>query len=332
MRNILVIRFSSLGDVVMTSAVIEALSGLPDQRITLLTRSAYTPVFAADPRLDRLVGIKGRETPRAIADLAGNGFDVVVDLHDTLRSRAVSALVKSPMKLRLDKHTLARRLMIWTRNRFRRTFDVLGSYLDTVRPLGVNGRTLPRLFIGDRERMAADTLLSPFRSSGGKVIGIAPGSRHEEKRWGAESYAVLADLLIARGDVPVFIGDSDDTAYIRSIAGHMTGAASSLAGNADLGTTSALISGLDGLVCNDSGPMHLAGALGTPCAAVFGPTHPDLGFVPGYPFGTVLHSGAPCSPCSLHGSIPCRLGTHRCMVEITPVQALRELDRVMSIS
>ncbi|HEX3000098.1 MAG TPA: glycosyltransferase family 9 protein [Armatimonadota bacterium] len=328
MGNVLVIRFSSLGDVVMTSAVIEALSVLPEQRVTLLTRASYAPVFSADPRLAGLIGIEGGESPRAISALAGDGIDTVVDLHDTLRSRAVSALVKAPLKLRVDKHALARRLMIWTRNRFRRSFDVLGSYLETVRPLGVTGRTLPRLFIAEQARAAAETLLATAGVSGGRVIGIAPGSRHGEKRWGAESYAVLADLLLARGDVPVFIGDSDDAEYIGVIAAHMHGAAPSLAGKADLGVTAALISRLDGLVCNDSGPMHLAGALGTPCAAIFGPTHPDLGFVPGYPRGAVLHSGVPCSPCSLHGSIPCRLGTHRCMVEITPNQVFHALDEM----
>ena len=326
MGNVLVVRFSSLGDVVMASAVIEALSVLPDQRITLLTRESYTPLFNADPRLAGLIGITGGESPRTIAALAGNGFDTVVDLHGTLRSRAVSALLKAPLKLRVNKHSLARRLMIWSRNRFRRTFDVLGSYLETIRPLGAAGRVLPRLFIGERDRAAADTLLAPFRVSGGRVIGIAPGSRHNEKRWGAESYAALADLLLARGDAPVFIGDSDDSEYIRAIVSHMNGAAQSLAGAAGLGGTAALISQLDGLVCNDSGPMHLAGALNTPCAAIFGPTHPDLGFVPGYPRGAVLHSGVPCSPCSLHGSAPCRLGTHRCMVEITPGQVMSAIE------
>lgn len=329
MGKVLVIRFSSLGDVVLASAVIEALHRIPGNRITLLTRASYAPVFADDPRLDRLVVISGGESPRVIAALAGIGFDAVVDLHDTLRSRAVSAMVKSPVKLKVNKHAFARRLMIWTRNRYRRTFDALGSYLETVRPLGVTGRTLPRLFVGERERAAAEALLFPFRAENGKVIGLAPGSRHGEKRWGAESYAALADLLRTRGDIPVFIGDAYDADYIRVICAHMNGAASSLAGEMDLGVTAALISQLDGLVCNDSGPMHLAGALGTPCAAVFGPTHPDLGFVPGYPYGTALHSGVSCSPCSLHGSAPCRLGTRRCMVEITPDQVLRALEEMM---
>jgi heptosyltransferase-2 len=219
--------------------------------------------------------------------------------------------------------------MIWTRNRFRRSFDVLGNYLETVRPLGVNGRTMPRLFVAEPARAEAEALLAGAGVAGGRVIGIAPGSRHEEKRWGVQSYAVLADLLLARGDRPVFIGDSHDAEYIPAIVAHMHGPAPSLAGAANLAVTAALISRLDGLVCNDSGPMHLAGALGTPCAAIFGPTHPDLGFVPGYPRGAALHSGVPCSPCSLHGSIPCRLGTHRCMAEITPSQVLHALDEMI---
>lgn len=329
MRNILLIRFSSLGDVVLTSAVIEALHTLGGNRITLLTRAAYAPLFASDPRIARLVGIEGGERPSEIAALCGTTFDAVADLHGTLRSIPVSALIRAPMKLRIHKRSLARRFMIWSGNRFRRTFDVLGSSLETVRPLGVTERVLPRIVPGERELREAESLLSGIAAPGGRRIGLAPGSRHREKRWGAESYAMLADSLIGRGDIPVFIGDANDRECIRDIAARMKGSAPSLAGAADLGVTAGIISLLDGLVSNDSGPMHLAGALGTPCAAVFGPTHPDLGFVPGYPRMAVLHTGLSCSPCSVHGQTPCRLGTRVCMTGIAHGAVLRELDRLM---
>jgi heptosyltransferase-2 len=330
MNEVLVIRFSSLGDVALASAVIEAIhASFPAWRITLLTKQDFMPLFDTDPRLSRIVGIRSGELPSAIIRRTGAFFDAVVDLHGSLRSFAVTTLLRTPRMLRVSKHSLARRIMIWSRNRFRRRFDVLGSYLETVRPLGITGRFLPRLYPGEKPLADAHTLLAGFCHDQGKVIGIAPGSLHPEKRWSPESYALFADRLVARGDVPVFIGDTHDTLFVNTIISLMTGGAVSLAGLIKLPVTVAVISLLDGLVCNDSGPMHLAGALDVPFAALFGPTHPDLGFVPGYPYGSAVHSDVPCSPCSLHGRTPCRYESRRCMDGITGERILRELDRMM---
>ena len=332
MENILVIRFSSLGDVVMATAVVEALRReFPRSRLTVLTRAVYAPVFAGDRRIDNLIGINGGETPFRIARMLGDHFSAVIDLHGSLRSRIVSSLLKAPLKLTVQKHSLSRRLMIWSRNRFRRKFDALGSYLETLRPLGISTRVLPCLKPGEDVLDASRQLLTKIRKSDhGKLIGLAPGSRHPMKRWPETSWAQLADKLLVRGDTPVFIGDNADRVYIDAIREMMRRNASSLAGG-DLSLTIGIISRLDGLVTNDSGPMHIAGALDTPFAALFGPTHPDLGFVPGYPYGAVLHSGIPCSPCSVHGQTPCRLKTRKCMEAITPDMAVKELDRVMNL-
>ena len=129
----------------------------------------------------------------------------------------------------------------------------------------------------------------------------------------------------------MFIGDAQDAAFIGEVRGALQVEAPFPASSQGLAAAIGIIARLDGLVCNDSGPMHLAGALGTPFAALFGPTHPDLGFVPGYRYGAVLHAGLPCSPCSLHGHAPCRLGVRRCMNEITVEAVLSELDRVMRL-
>ncbi len=332
MERVLVIRFGSLGDVVITSAVVEALFRTGERhRIVFLTKRRYAALFDGDPRIERVVGVEGNDSPGEIARAAGKKFDAVIDLHGTLRSIAVSTLIKAPVKARVRKHALARRLMVWSRNRFRRRFDVLGSYMDTLLAVGVNERILPRLLPGPEALDSADRLLSPFRKAGSRLIGLAPGSRHPSKRWDARSWARLADLCAARGDVPLIFGDHDDRGFADEVQGLAETKIPSIAGEADLRATVGAIARLDCLVSNDSGPMHVAGALGTPFVAVFGPTHPDLGFVPGYPSGAILHAGLPCSPCSIHGQSPCRLGGRPCMSLISPETTLAEADRMMSI-
>ena len=309
--NILIIRFSSLGDIVMTTAVMDALRDtLPDVRLTLLTKEGYSGLFTADDRLEQVIGIEGTESPKEIAALVPHDIDIVVDLHGTLRSRAVSAFVRAKKVLRLRKHAFGRRLMVMSRGLVRRRYDVLGSYLDTVNILGVNERVYPRLII---DRAARAEMKERLGGDDERLIGFAPGARHDSKRWNETSYARLADFCAAEGYTPVFLGSGEDATVTGRIMEMMEYPAVSLAGSTSVSGTVAAISLMNGLVTNDSGPMHIAGALDVPFAAVFGPTHPDLGFDPGYPSGRILHSGVACSPCSIHGERRCRLGERICM-------------------
>ena len=330
--NVLVIRFSSLGDVIMASAVIEALRrSFPSSNIHVLTKALYQQVYTDDPRIAQLIGIRGGESAQEIVHLLGAcRYDCVIDLHHSIRSIGVTSLLESPVKLHIRKHGFSRRLMILSRNRFHRRFDMLDSYLKTIRPLGFVERVLPRIYPDPEAVLAGERLLQAHRiSREAKFIGIAPGSRHAMKRWDEHSFAAMADEIMQRGDVPVFLGDREDRQVIARIASLMTdGNIWSLAGELDLRGAIGLISRLDAVVSNDSGPMHIAGALGVPFVAMFGPTHPDLGFCPGYPRGAVLTTNESCSPCSLHGAAPCRMPSRRCMDGITWRMVSESLDKL----
>jgi len=327
MNDILVIRFSSLGDVVMSTAVIEALHrSFPDTHVHFLTRNEFTQVYTSDERMSEITGIQGHERPSAIVHALGcREYDVVIDLHGTLRSIAVAALVKAPVKLRINKHALGRRFMVWSRNRFRRRFDMLGSYLNTLSTLGITARVMPHMTPAPEALKMADGILG-----GERTAGFAPGAKHHTKCWNEVSYARVADKIAKQGFLPVFIGDSNDIEIIERIRLMMREKSVSYAGQIKLDVTIALISRLEFLVTNDSGPMHIAGALGVPFAAIFGPTHPDLGFVPGYPSGTILHSGITCSPCSLHGEKKCRRSKRFCMDDITREMVLKVVDKFIN--
>ncbi len=317
--DILIIRFSSLGDVVLTSAAVEALKQhFPESQIHYLTKKSYAQLFENDERIYRTTGIEGGENPFKIAGLLGQKrFDAVVDLHSSIRSRIVTSILDTPQKLCVKKHSAERRLMVLSRNKYRRSFDVLGSIMDTLKPLGISAGEMPKIYADKSSADVARELLNIRHGEREyKIIGIAPGSRHAAKRWNEQSYAGLADAVSSFGDMPVFIGDSADCELIDRIGAMMKTEPFSLAGKIDLKTTAAVILHLDSLATNDSGPMHIAGALGVPCVAVFGPTHPVLGFCPGYPSVSIIHSGAECSPCSVHGQAPCRKPRQFCMDDI----------------
>jgi len=222
--------------------------------------------------------------------------------------------------------------MVWTRNRFKRNFDVLESYLDTLKPLGFEGTVLPCITPDEQILRGAADMINAYRPGGEiKAIGLAPGAKHPSKRWNEDAFAHLADSLANDGYLPVFIGDGNDRELIERIQGMMVGDSLSLAGKINLSVTIGVIAIFRGLVTNDSGPMHIAGAVGTPFVAIFGPTHPNLGFVPGYPTGSVLHTGIPCSPCSIHGEKPCWMKSRFCMDDITWEMVLEELRDIMGV-
>ncbi len=332
MNDILIIRFSSLGDVVMATAVVEALKqALPDTRLHFLTKREYSGVFDDDSRIDEVIAVKGSESPFQIIRMVGDKrYDAVIDLHDVIRSRAVTALIRASRKVRLNKHSLGRRLMVWSHNRYRRRFDVLESYLKPLHKLGIEKTAFPCIRPSAKSLRTAQVILDMHSEKGTiPVIGFAPGARHPSKRWDGKSFAAIADEVSRKGCLPVFIGDSADTECIETIRSMMSVTSVSLAGEFDMSVTIGVIALLKGLVTNDTGPMHIAGALGIPFVAVFGPTHPDLGFVPGYPSGSVLHSGVPCSPCSLHGEKPCRMESRYCMDGVTVEMMMKEIEKIL---
>ena len=186
--------------------------------------------------------------------------------------------------------------------------------------------TRPRLYPGDDERGAVDALLSRHGWSGEPLIALAPGSVWATKRW--PQYAELAAESEARIAIVGSGADRDLAAEISRTAGSRaidcTGALS-LLGSAEL------IGRAHVLVTNDSSPLHLASAMGTPTVAIFGPTVPEFGFGPLAPRSKVLGvTTLACRPCDRHGPQRCPLGHWRCMREITPREVAAAVHELMA--
>ena len=144
-------------------------------------------------------------------------------------------------------------------------------------------------------------------------MAIAPGSIWATKRW--PGYAELVSSL----DRPaVIIGGRDDGRLAGEVMALVPDRAHSAAGELGLRASAALLSRAAVLVTNDSAPLHLATAVGTPIVALFGPTVPGFGFGPRGPRDRVVeHLSLGCRPCSAHGPQVCPLGHHRCMRELS---------------
>jgi heptosyltransferase II len=167
------------------------------------------------------------------------------------------------------------------------------------------------------DRAAADAWLRE-RHVGAGFVALAPGSIWGTKRWAG--YPELAAAL----DAPVVVlGGRDDAVLADQVVAAAPGRAYSAAGSLGLRTSAALIARAGVLVTNDSAPLHLATAVGTPVVAIFGPTVPGFGFGPRGPRDAIVeHPSLACRPCSAHGPQVCPLGHHRCMRELSVASVL----------
>jgi heptosyltransferase-2 len=311
----LVIQTAFLGDVVLTTPLLSALASrygpvdvvtTPAAAGLLETHPAVRAVLRYDKR-GADAGLRGFW--RLAAGLRARWYDRVVLPHRSWRSAALALAANIPERTGFADAAPA--VTYTTRiPRAKREHEV-------ERLLALAGRgpeAPPRVSLGltPQDFAAADAWLAGRGLSPG-FIALAPGSIWATKRW--PYYPELAAAL----DQPVaVIGGKDDVPLADAIVARAPERIHSAAGALSLRASAALIARARALVTNDSAPLHLGTAVGTPIVAIFGPTVPEQGFGPRGAGDTVLgHATLPCRPCSAHGQQVCPLLHHRCMRELT---------------
>jgi ADP-heptose:LPS heptosyltransferase len=249
---------------------------------------------AGDLRLPRLAGWLRELT----AEYRGWGL---LDLHGNLRSRLLGLLWRGPV-LRYPKEGLARRVFLVSGGRFcgprLRAASVAMRYARAVEKTPPpSAAVLPRLWLAEAEQAEARAHLAAIFPDGGAApVALHPYAAHALKSWPETRWRELAALLDERGQPwlvigrgkPLFPGDPRDNTNATTLR-----------------QSAALLARCRCLVTGDSGPMHLATAVGTRVVALFGPTTREWGFFPAGPGDRVLERDCPCRPCSLHGKPAC---------------------------
>jgi heptosyltransferase-1 len=326
---ILLVKLSSLGDVIQTLPTLEALRSLyPQGHITWLVEDAHAPMLAGHPALDevwpvpriRLGTSKGmgdlKEVFQVARRLQEKPFDLVIDLQGLLKSAVWVALARSDRKLGYD-HT--RELSYLALTERLAPFDpeahAVWRYLNLARYLGAPAEP-PRFRLGFT--MSRDSGHLQSLETGRPVVIFHPGARWPTKLWPATHWAHLAEWLVREKGFQVAItGTPGDRELAQEIADHTEAPLRDLTGRTSLPELAAVLQQAHLAVTTDTGPMHLAAALGTPVAALFGPTAPwRTG-----PFGAgheVVRLALPCIPCFRR-----QCPEPRCLIDL-PVSAARE--------
>ena len=320
--NVLAVRFSSIGDILLITPLLRAIRrSHPGARITVLTKREYVPLLSHNPHVHRVLGLApGRSLFSMAAELRGDRYTHLLDLHDSLRSRALQILVPGQWRS-YPKHRLARAWLIRAkRNRYRDRRPVAERYFAAARDLAVRPDGGPPEFFLGRE--ADDQVAAWLRLAGleheSRIVAVAPGAAHATKRWPQEHWRALVDRAVMDGLAVAVVGGPDDADLGASLAAGSSGRVASAAGGFGLQATGALLRRARALVSGDTGVMHMATGVGTPVVALFGPTVEAFGFFPYSAKAAVVELPLPCRPCTAQGSAHCPLGHHRCMIDIQP--------------
>ena len=317
--KILVIRFSSAGDIVcMTLALRRLRERFPEATIEMVTKAGFAGLLRTNTVIDRLRTISDQASLREALSMAwslrAERFDVVIDLHSSLRSRVITSFLVGSRHLRLRKSPLRRVGPVADDS----GIPIPLRYLQVLEPLGVdqqNGR-LEFPVVG----------VEPVRSVLSEIgyLVVAPGARHATKRWSPERFAAsaarTADAAGCRGIV--LIGGGDAKGEVRETIQHLSALGTDLqivdlCGECDWEQTARTIADAEILLTNDSVAGHLAAAVGTPVVSIFGSTVPAFGFVPHADAVEVVEvEGLSCRPCTRIGRHICPEGHFRCMKEI----------------
>ncbi len=339
--KILIIRFSSIGDIVLTWPVVRFLrEQFPGAQIDFLTKKKYAELLRWNEGLTNVILFEEGEAGELTAvkkRIRGTRYDLIVDLHNSLRSRYLRVF-SGARKVRVFRKQAFKRFLLvrFKRNLYHNPRSVTDRYADTVRTYGNPDVTVRMPVPKEVLHTAAGLVRSGTFSASDTLVGFAPSAMHFTKRWPMERFVKLGIALASEERVKIAIfGSAEESDYCADLAhlvnsGAATHSAESFAGKLSL-AESAAAAGLCALfITNDTGLMHLAAARGVPLVAVFGSSVKEFGFHPqGARSFVVENRGLECRPCSHIGRSECPEKHFRCMSDITVDTVLAEARRLL---
>jgi ADP-heptose:LPS heptosyltransferase len=337
LRKILLIRLRRIGDIVLTTPAVRALRlALPGAELVYVVEEPYRKLVEGHPDLDGVIVIgKGqsrRDFLRLVRDVRKRRFDAVLDFHGGPRASLLTWLSGARLKI---GYGIKWRGFIYDIRIPRRgaagPVHSVENHINLVRALGVEVREIPPLVLPaatTRVRQPEDVSghQIPVRN-GTRTIALHIGAGNRFRDWGTDN---LADLAVRLGRLPgvrvVLVGGQEDLSNEFLILSRAPGT-TSLVGRIDLGGLKDFMARAAVFVGPDSGPMHIAAAVGTPIVALFGPTLP-ANFGP-WGAGTVtriIEKPMACRPCRQH---ECIHGDFRCLRTITPQEVYLETTALL---
>ncbi|MDX2071771.1 MAG: glycosyltransferase family 9 protein [Haliscomenobacter sp.] len=323
--KILIIRFSSIGDIVLTTPVVRCLKQQLQAEVHFLTKKPFRNILDANPYVDKVYAIKSKISEIG-EDLKSEQYDWVIDLHHNLRSFQAKLLLRTANRS-FDKINFQKWLMVRFKWDVLPRTHIVNRYLDTVKKLGVqyDGQGLD-YFIPEAQEvqlrnLAAEQNLSPELRNDllhGHYIALVIGAAHATKRLPVKK---LIEICQGIQQPVLLLGGPDDRPAAEQIIQASGPHVVNTCGKYSLHQSASLVRQAQQVITHDTGLMHIAAALRKPIISVWGNTIPEFGMTPFYPDGmekntTIEAKQLSCRPCSKIGFDACPKGHFKCMEQI----------------
>lgn len=318
MQKILCIRFSSIGDIILTTPIVRVLKAqFPHAEIHIATKAAFAHLWDGNPNVKRVHGFDGNLWEFA-SELRKEGFDQVYDLHKNLRSHALCLLLgKFPKQI--NKYTAERKAFV------KMKINTLPGHLvdRNLKSLGLapDGQGLDYFIPADSQvNLAYHGIKSPY-------VLYAIGAAHQTK---VLSYPKMIELIDSISHQVVLVGDDWDAKMGYRLAKLFPEKVINLCASTSVAQSASLIQQASMVIAHDSSMMHISAALKHPnLFAIWGSTHSGFGFTPYQTaFTSVENTNLACRPCSTQGSNVCPLGHFNCMNSLD-LSAIKDAARTL---
>ncbi|MBF0287930.1 MAG: glycosyltransferase family 9 protein [SAR324 cluster bacterium] len=329
--KILIIRFSSLGDIVLTTPVFREVKRIyPHSHITLLTSTDFSNVIMNNPYIDAVIEHPRRESWQELHQLTRylkkKSFDLIYDIHCSLRSRFIRWQLqnffskKNQQIWKINKQEFKKILLI------RRGINLLkggisqrGMFLSPLQqqtPIALNLTT--ELFPSAEDKEKIEMLLQTLNLPTKHFICIGPSASFHGKCWPIEFYQNLIELLLNQNWPIVLVGSKSEVEPVQ-LKNYFGDKVHNLAGKLNPLESATLLHHAFLAVCNDTSIGHLAEAMGTPVITIFGPTVREFGYAPFLKQSILVENDLSCRPCTRNGKGECKINQKRlCLTSISP--------------
>lgn len=312
LKKVLIIRFSSIGDIVLTTPVVRCVkTQVADSEVHFLTKQAFAHLLEANPNVDQVHSLKD-DLGQLIDLLKEEQFDFVIDLHNNIRSRRVTTALGVKHK-RFHKLNTEKWMMVNLKVNKLPNVHIVDRYLDAAKDLEVenDGRGLD-FFIPGKEEIQLNQLPEGFNSG---YVALVIGAQHFTKKL---SEPRLSELIGILPEKVVIIGGPEDAEIGERLANAHPEKAYNACGKFNLFGSASLIRQSVAVISHDTGMMHIAAAFQKPTVSVWGNTIPEFGMYPYMPeyqnrYAISEVKDLACRPCSKIGHNSCPKDHFNCM-------------------
>lgn len=320
--KILIIRFSSIGDIVLTTPIIRCIKNqINNVQVHYLTKKQYAIILENNPYIDKLYTIE-KSSSEISSSLKKENYDFIIDLHHNLRSAEIKLMLKSKNQT-FSKLNIEKWLMVNFKINKLPNKHIVDRYFEAIQPIDVinDGNGLD-YFIPQKDKINTSALPSAFQND---YIAFIMGATYATKQLPKEK--ILSILSKLKHPI-ILLGGKEETEKGDWLISETGNTVFNACGKYNLNQSASLIEQAKKVITHDTGLMHIAAAFKKEIVSVWGNTIPEFGMYPYYGKSQVLNfkaqvSNLSCRPCSKLGYAKCPKGHFKCMWNINEEEIIR---------